>query len=136
MKKTANKKFRQSGQALVGLLAFMAIGAIVISAAVVVTLINSQATGSYALSEQLFSLGESGAEDANLRLLRNPNFSNSTTTYSVFDPVISVIIGASGGLSKTITVTAQLDGMVRKFQTTGSFSGTVFTPSAWQELSQ
>ena len=124
----------RAGQALVGLLSFMAIIVIVISAAVVVTLINTQTTSGYALSERLFTFGESGAEDATLRLLRNPDFTNSTTTYGVLNPTMSVIIGVSGASSKTITINAQFDGMVRKFQTTGSFSGTVFTLSTWQEL--
>ena len=127
---------KRNGQALVGLLSFMAIGIIVISAAVTTTLINTQTTGGYSLSERLFTFAESGAEDANLRLLRNPNFANSTTTYSVFNPTISVIIGISGASSKTVTITGQFDGMARKFQTTGSFTGTVYTQSTWQELAQ
>lgn len=133
MKIIFNKK---SGQALVGLLSFMAVGVIVISAAVVTTLVNTQTTSSYFLAERNFAFAESGAEDANLRLLRNPNFTNSTTTYSLFSPTVSVIIGVSGASSKTITVTAQFEGLMRKFQTTGSFSGTVFTPATWQELAQ
>ena len=126
----------RDGQALVGLLSFMAVGVIVISAAVVTTLVNTQTTSSYFLGERNFSFAESGAEDANLRLLRNPNFVNSTTTYSLFSPTVSVILGVSGASSKTIAITAQFDGLIRKFQATGSFSGTVYTPSTLQEIAQ
>lgn len=119
---------------MVGLLAFMAIAVIVTSAAVIVSLLNTQRTSDYALGEELFAYGEGGLENATLRTLRDPNFAGSTTTITEVTPQVSVILNITGSGTKTATVRAEMSGNMRKFQSVGSFTGTVFTLSGWQEL--
>ena len=126
---------KRSGQSLVSLMIFTAIAIVVTSAAVTVVLLNSQGTSNYSLGEELFALGEgSGLENATLRLLRDPNFTSSTVTLNSLTPPVFVTISVSGAGTKTITISSEVDGVVRKFQATGSFTGTVFTLSSWQEI--
>jgi hypothetical protein len=93
----------QKGQALVSLLAFVAIALVITSAAVIVTLINSQGTSNYAISEEIFALGETGLETAVLRLLRNPNFTSAV-----------INVGSSGETQKSHNTKSDFDGGVLK----------------------
>jgi hypothetical protein len=91
----------QKGQALVSLLAFVAIALVITSAAVIATLINSQGTSNYAISEEIFALGETGLETAVLRLLRNPNFTSAV-----------INVGSSGETQKIHNTKSDFDGGV------------------------
>ncbi len=62
------------GQALVILLVFMAIAVTVTTAAVVMMVVGSTAASKYERSQAAYATAESGAENALLRLLRDPNY--------------------------------------------------------------
>ena len=68
----------KSGQALVTLLVFMIIAVTITSSAVMIIILNSK--GSYRFQDGLvaYQIAESGAENAILRLLRNPDYTGET----------------------------------------------------------
>lgn len=61
---------KKSGQALVTLLVFSAIAIIITSAAVTVSLINTQTTSKYSIGAEALAVAEAGADNAVLKLLR------------------------------------------------------------------
>src|SRR3989338_10015638 len=87
------------GQALVTLLVFIATATIITAAATTVTLINSQTTGKFAQGESALSIAQTGADNAILRLLRNPSYSGEVLTVGNG----TVTINVSGSSVKTIT---------------------------------
>ena len=121
------------GQALVSLMIFMAVAMAVTSAAVIVSFVNSQSTSNYADGEAAFAFGESGLENAVLKLTKNSNYIGETISVD-YDIPTSVIINITGASTKTINVSVQMAGLVRNFQAIGSFSGKVFNLTSWQEV--
>lgn len=120
----------QKGQALVTLLVFVVVALIVTSAAVTVTLINSQTTQKYSSSEESFAVANAGVDNAILRLLRDPNYTGETLTVGNGTATITV----TGSTTKTVVSEGVVDNFKRKIQAIGSFSGTVFTVSSWSEI--
>lgn len=128
MKHIINKN--QKGQAFVTLIVFVAVATTLISAAVVVTLVNSQGTSKYALGEETLIIAESGAENALLRLLRDPNYTGETLTNVNGTATITV----TGSTTKTITSEGVNGNFKRKIQVVGSFSNNIFSITSWNEV--
>ena len=120
----------QSGSALITLIVFSVIGMIVVTGAVAVTLETSRGTSREAIAIEVLSAAEAGADNAILRLLRNPNYSGETLTMGTGTVTITV----TGNSTKTITSTALDNGHQRTIQVVGSFANDVFTVSSRQEI--
>ncbi|MCR4324324.1 MAG: hypothetical protein NUV69_01405 [Candidatus Curtissbacteria bacterium] len=121
----------RSGMVLVTLLVFMAVGIIITSAAVVIVLVNSQATSRFFLGEEAYAAAESGAENAILRLQRDPNYAGES----------GMIIGrgtanitVSGSSTKTIVSESTVGSYKRKIQVVGNYQNFIFTPTSWVEI--
>ena len=89
----------KSGQTLVLLLVFVAITITITSAAVAMMIINSQSGSRFELREITYTVAESGAENALLRLLRDPDYTGETLTIEDGTATITV----TGSSVKTIT---------------------------------
>src|SRR3989344_2461142 len=74
---------QRRGQTLVILLVFFAVAVIVTTAAVAVVISNTQSSSTQELGLLAYQIAESGAEDALIRLIRNPNFTSSGYTLTV-----------------------------------------------------
>ncbi len=118
------------GHALITLLVFMATAIIVSTAAVAIILINAQATTAHTLGESALAVAEAGADNAVLRLLRDPSYTGETLTVGTGTAVITV----TGTTTRTIVSEGSLLGMERRVQVVGSYSNTNFTISSWQEI--
>ena len=118
------------GQALISLLVVMLSGIIITSGAVAVTIINSQTTDKYASSEQSYAIAESGADNALLRLLRDPNYLGETVSIGNGTATVTV----TGSTTKTIISEGVTGSFKRKIQVVGSFLNNVFTISSWSEI--
>ena len=120
----------KTGQALVSLLVFIATATIITAAATTVTLINSQTTGKFAQGESALTIAQTGADNAILRILRDPN-----GTYTGEGPITigsgTVTINVSGSSVKTITAEGQDGNFIRKIQVVGTFVNNTFTISSW-----
>lgn len=120
---------QQGGQALVMLLAFMAVALTLTMAAVTVTVINTQANSEYELGQDALSLAESGIDNAILRLLRDSAYTGETLNIGTGTVTITV----SGSPNKTITSRATSGGFVRNVQAVVNQSGNVVSLTSWAE---
>jgi hypothetical protein len=119
-----------SGQTLVVLLVFMAMLIVVTGGAVAVTVANTTATSKLALGEQAYHIAEAGAENAILRLLRNPQYAGETLSMGDGSAIVTV----SGGAAKTITSVGVSGESMRTVRVSGTVSNTVFAVTGWQEI--
>lgn len=126
---STNYKFKK-GQTLVMLLILMTAGMIITTAAVIMIIVNSQASSKFALGEDVFAIAESGAENAILRLIRNPNYVGETLTVGSGIATITV----SGTSTKTIVSEGVRGNFRRKVQVVGGYVNNIFTPTSWTEI--
>lgn len=120
-----------SGQALVVLLVFMVVAIIMTTMAVAIVIINSQAASEVEQGESAMRVSESGAENALLRLVRDPTVSgteiltidggSATVNITGSDPIIISSRGQVGDFVRTASVSAR-------------FQNTVLIINAWQEV--
>ena len=82
---------KDSGQILTSVLVFMAFGLSVIALSATLTVINIQNTAKLAQSEQASNYAEAGAEEAILRLIRDPAYSGGSLPLSA-DTVIGITV--------------------------------------------
>jgi Tfp pilus assembly protein PilX len=119
-----------SGQALVVLLVFMVVAIIMTTMAVALVIINATAASEVEQGDMALKLAESGAENALLRLVRDPTYTGTeitplaggtmTATVSAGNPIIIKSTGAYGQFIRMASVSAR-------------FIDTVLTIQNWQE---
>lgn len=124
-----NYKFKK-GQTLVMLLVLMTTGIIITSAAVILIIVNSQASSKFSLGEDAYAIAESGAENAILRLIRNPSYAGETLTVGNGSATITV----TGSSTKTIVSEGVRGNFRRKVQVVGGYVNNIFTPTSWTEI--
>lgn len=120
----------QSGQALVTLLFFMIIAITITSSAVVVIILNSQSASKVARTQEAFAAAESGAENALLRLLRDPNYSGEIMPVNTSTATITV----SGTSPITITSVGKSGEFLRTIQAQAEYSNNILTVNSWKEI--
>lgn len=118
------------GQTLVFLLVFMTMAITVTAAAALVIISNSQAASKFEQSLMAYSVAEAGAEEALLRILRDPNFTGTTLTIGQGIATIS----ASGTTTKTILSAGSFNNFLRQVQVTATYIGGILTVTSWQEV--
>jgi type II secretory pathway component PulK len=128
MKQKDEQKNR--GTALVTLLIFVAMGVVVTSAAVSMTVINTQITTSFASGEKLLHITEAGVENAMLQLLRDPDYTGETVSVGEGSATVTV----SGTTTKTIVSEGSLDGFKRKVQATATYENNQLIITGWEEI--
>lgn len=124
-------KKQHKAQALVTLLVFTATALIITTAAVTVTLINALAADKFAQGEQALHIAEAGADNAVLRLLRNPNYTGESNL-AIGSGTATITV--TGTTTKTIVSEGTTGNFKRKIQAVGTFSGNVFTVGSWSEI--
>src|SRR5690242_833690 len=111
MRKIFNFQFsifkNESGQALVTLLFFIMIGITVTSAAITILIANSFGSSYAEQGTTAYFIAESGAEDALIKLVRNPSFTSSGYSLAVNGGTAFVTVGngyatSSGTLANTV----------------------------------
>jgi Tfp pilus assembly protein PilX len=120
----------QSGQTLVTLIIIVVMTLVVSTALVVLVINNSKSSSRISQSIQALATAESGAENAILKLLRDPTYSGETMTFGEHTAVVTVhdngnkVItseGTAGNFKKTIRVEI-------------SFIGGVLEVISWNEV--
>ncbi len=112
------------------LLVLMTTGIIITSAAVILIIVNSQASSKFSLGEDAYAIAESGAENAILRLIRNPSYAGETLTVGNGSATITV----TGSSTKTIVSEGVRGNFRRKVQVVGGYVNNIFTPTSWTEI--
>lgn len=120
----------QRGQALVTLLIFMVVAIIVTSAAVVVIFVNSLSSSKLVVGELAYYAAESGAENAILRLLRNPNYTGETLQIDQGSATITI----TGTDPKTITSVGNFGNFSRTIEIVVGYTNNILTVSSWKEV--
>ncbi len=123
-------KFFKKGQTLVTLLIFMVIGITITTAAVMMAITNSQNVTKFQEGMIAFQVAESGAENAIIRLLRDPNYTGETLTVGTGTAVITV----TGTTTKTIISSGTNGSYLRKVQIVVGYVNNVLTISSWEEV--
>ena len=123
------KQRNKTGQALVSLLVFIATATIITAAATTVTLINSQSTGKFAQGESALTIAQTGADNAILRILRDPNGTYTGEDLTVGGGTAQITV--EGSSVKTITSEGKDGNFIRKVQVVGTFVNNTFTVSSW-----
>jgi type II secretory pathway pseudopilin PulG len=121
---------RQSGQTLITLLFFMVISLVIIGTAVIVLMLNSQGTTKLEEGIEALAAAEGGAENAVLRLLRNPNYTGEILPIGGGTATITV----TGTDPKTITSTAQIGNHIKRVQVVVGYTNNILTVSSWREV--
>jgi len=123
---------KDSGQILTSVLVFMAFGLSVIALSATLTVINIQNTAKLAQSEQASNYAEAGAEEAILRLIRDPAYSGGSLPLSA-DTVIGITVTGVGD-SRTIISTATYNGFTKKVQAVVSLANNKATLVSWKQI--
>ncbi len=121
-----NTKY-QRGQAVVTLLFFMVMSITITTAAVVIVLANAISASTNEQGMTAYYVAESGAEEAVLRLLRNPSYTGGTL--SVGNGTVTINI-ASG----TITATGSAYNAKRTVEVRTVYNNGVRSITSWKEL--
>jgi len=123
------RRHAQSGQTLIALLVFISVAMMITMASAAVALINTRANSSVTTAEAALQAAESGAENANMQLLRNPSYVGETIT--VGDATVTITV--SGTSSKTIVSQAVIGDYRRTITVAGTYAGNVLTINSWSE---
>lgn len=117
------------GQALVTLIIFMVVAITITSAGVIAAIMNSRSATALEQGTLALQTANSGAENAILRLIRNPTYTGETIT--IGDGVATITV--TGSNPATILSVGQVGNFVRKVQV--NTSGISFlTITSWREI--
>ena len=120
-----------SGQALVTLLFFIVVSVTITSAAIIVIILNSKSTSSVEQGAYALTIAESGAENALLRLLRNPGYTGEPLL-NVGDGTATILVN---GTSPTIiTSEGKIGNFVRTIKVEVGYNEGMMEISSWKEI--
>lgn len=119
----------RSGQALVVLVCFGVIAVTIIASTILVSVATNSASGKTQEGSIAYDVAESGAENALLRLLRDPSYTGETVSLGSGSATITV----TGSNPKTIVSLGVLGNYRRTIQVIASDSGGILTVTSWSE---
>lgn len=105
---------------------------IIISGAVAVIIINSKTTSALYQGNVSYDVAEAGADNAIMRLLRDPNYTGETLPVGDDTAVITVTGNANDGY--TITSRGTSGNFARTVSVTASYNNNVLSVTSWHEL--
>lgn len=118
------------GQALISLIFFTMIGMAIATAAILATLSSTIASSKFQSGTLTFTEAESGAENAYLRLLRDPNYKGETMLING----ASVIATVSGSTNITISSKATSGTFSRTVQIKLQYANGKYIIQSWKEV--
>lgn len=120
----------ESGQTLITLLFFMMISITVISTAVILIIVNSRSTTKMEQGTIAYAVASGGAENAILRLLRDPNYTGEVLSVGEGTATITV----TGTDPKTITSTGQSGNYLKRIEVVVGYTNNILSVSSWREI--
>lgn len=120
----------RKGQALTTLLIFTAIATTVMTAAVILSVTNATSASTTELGSEAYGIAESGAENALLRLLRDPNYTGETLTIGNGQATMTVV----GSNPKTMTSVGNSGSFRREIQIVTTLTNGVLSIQSWKEV--
>jgi len=122
----------KKGQAGLTLMFFSLVAILVTTGAVMAIISNTIGTSTLEQGTKAYYLAETGAENAILRLLRNPNYSGETIVVDS-EGEIQVIISGEG--LKTIISEGRTGNLLRKIEVIIDYNDHVLNIVSWKEIS-
>jgi len=123
-------KRAEKGQALTILIIFVVIAIIITTAATMTLLSNISLTTQTEKGQLAYDIAESGAENAILRLLRNPDYTGETLLVGSGSATIQV----SGSAPITIVSKGTYLDHTRTIQVTATYTNNILTITSWREV--
>jgi Tfp pilus assembly protein PilX len=120
----------QSGSVLITLLIFVVVSLIIVSAAVLLVVDSTVITTNQQVGTTAVSIAESGAENAMLRLLRNPSYTGEVLTVGSGTATITV----TGSAPITIRSIGRISDFERTVEVTAIRQSGVLTVTSWKEV--
>lgn len=127
---TFNSQF-YTGQALVTLLFYVLTIITIITASIILLILNSGSSLKIQEGLRAYYIAESGAENALLRLLRDPNYTGENNL-AVGDGVASSTV--TPGNPAVIVSSGTVGNFIRKVQVTATYNTGFYTVTSWQEI--
>ena len=121
---------KQKGQALITLLFFTVLGITLISTAVAVVTINSLAASKLDQGINAYYIAESGAENAYIRLIRNPAYTGESLPVGSGTAVITV----TGTSPYVIQSKGNVGNFTRTVEVDLTYSSGKYTVIKWTEI--
>jgi len=121
------EKNHKKGQALVSLLMFVVVAMTVISTTITTVISNTRAASMEEQSVDAYYVAESGAENALMRLLRDPNYSGETMAVGVNNAIVTVV-------GNRITSNGHVNNLTKKIQVDVSYNDNQMVITSWKEI--
>ena len=119
------------GQALITLLFFTVIAITVTSAAMIIIMVNSLSGAKFQQGTVAYEIAQTGAENAKLRLLRDPNYSGETLQVGNGSTEITV---NKNGSQYTILSKGTIGNFKRQIQIDATYSNELLTINSQNEI--
>lgn len=118
---------RQHGSSIITILVFMVVISTVVTTSVAIALNNARATNIATQGLQAEMVAQSGAENALLRLLRDPNYTGEILSMDDGTATISVVSNTITSVGKTTTAehTTQVD---------FTYNDNILTVTSWSDV--
>ena len=123
---------RQKGQVLVSILIIIAVAVLATGTAVVASSL-SKTTGVATTSDKLLYAVESGADEALIKLLRNPT-TYSSESISINGTLVQITISRPSATNIVILSSASQDNLIRKVEVSSEFVNNILTITSWREV--
>ena len=120
-----------SGQALITLLFFTVIAITITSAAVIIIMVNSLSGAKLQQGSIAYEIAQTGAENAKLRLLRDPNYTGETLQVGNGNAEITV---NKNGSQYTIVSEGTIGNFIRQIQIDATYSNELLTINSQNEI--
>lgn len=119
-----------SGQALVTLIFFMIVSILITTASIIIIATNSLSATTLEQHDAAYYIAESGAENALLRLLRDPGYTGEVLPISDGNATILV----SGANPYTIDSEGKQGNFIHKIRLSATYTNNVLTVNSWEEV--
>lgn len=126
------KKLRQRGEVLTTVIVVVAMGMVFTTSAIFLLINNAQASLSFERGLLARQAADAGAENAMIRLLRDPDYAGETLSFGQQSATITV----SGTNTKIIRSVGVFGNYTRIVRVTASYVNGILTPTEWIEVAQ
>jgi type II secretory pathway component PulK len=124
-------KSSQEGQVVLTVVVLMFTMIMITTAATLATITNTKSAYAYEQGNRAYALAETGAENAILRLLRDPTYTGETLTVDDGSAVITV---TGTGTTRTVQSRATILNFTRTVQVGISYNSSILTVTSWREV--
>jgi len=120
----------QKGQTLVSLLIIIAVTVLAVASAIVSASLSST-TAITTISDKVYYSSETGAEEALIKLLRDPGYSGET--FNLEGVNVEVSVTSPTPTERVITSTASENNIKRRVDVSAEFLNNILTVTSWDE---